>query len=180
MSRSIHGGQKFITRNRPPRVTITVDEEAGDAKIKINLPFVAGVMADLSGKWEEDLDKVEGKFASARGELTKRKFLEIGQGNFNERMQAIRPKVSFNVPNTLTGEGNHPVELTFSSMEDFSPDKIAEKWGPAKELYEARRAFKYLQSNAVNNADLKKLLQKLSANPALVKALVEAAKLPTA
>ena len=179
MSRSIHGGQKFITRNRPPRVTIAVDEEIEGGKIKINLPFVAGVMADLSGNWQ-DPEEVEEKFASARGELSKRKFLEIGQGNFNERMQAIQPTVSFNIPNTLTGEGNHPVNLTFSSMEDFSPDKIAEKWGPAKELYEARKALKYLQSMASNRADLEKVLQKLSANPALTKALVEAATPPPA
>lgn len=177
MSRSIHGGQKFITRNKPPRVTIAVDEEVGGAKIKINLPFVAGVMADLSGQWG-DPEEVEEKFASARGELSKRKFLEIGQGNFNERMEAINPTVSFNVRNTLTGEGNLPVSLSFKSMEDFSPDKIAERWEPMKELFAARKALKYLQSMASNKAEIEKVLQKLAANPELTKALVEAANLP--
>lgn len=173
----IHGAQKFVGRNRPPRVQIECDEDIDGAQIKVNLPFVAGVMADLCGKWA-DLEEIPEEHRSARGDLAEeRKFLEIDQDNFGARMKAIQPTVSFNVPNTITGEGNIPVNLTFESMADFEPDKIAARLEPLKDLFEARKALGYLKDKASNKAALEKLLQKLAVNPKLVKALVDAAKL---
>src|SRR5207249_12292852 len=92
--------QKFIARNRAPRVQIEYDLEVYGSEKKINLPFVMGVMADLSGKPADPLPPV-----------ADRKFLEIDVDNFDERMKSMRPRVAFQVPNTLTGEGNMSVEL---------------------------------------------------------------------
>ena len=108
--------QKFIARNRAPRVQIEYDLETYGAEQKINLPFVMGVMGDLSGKPEEALPAV-----------ADRKFLEIDVDNFDERMKSAKPRVAFQIPNTLTGEGNLKVDLIFDSMDDFSPAAIARK-----------------------------------------------------
>ena len=108
--------QKFIARNRAPRVQIEYDVELYGAEKKIQLPFVMGVLADLSGKPAEPLPPV-----------ADRKFLEIDVDNFDSRMKAMKPRVAFQVPNTLTGEGNINVELTFESMDDFSPAAVARK-----------------------------------------------------
>ena len=105
--------QKFIARNRAPRVQIEYDVELYGAQKKVQLPFVMGVMADLSGKPAEPLPAV-----------ADRKFLEIDVDNFDARMKAMKPRVQFAVPNTLTGEGNLGVEMTFESMDDFSPAAI--------------------------------------------------------
>src|SRR5215510_1969732 len=102
--------QKFIARNRAPRVQIEYDVELYGAEKKIELPFVMGVMADLSGKPAEALAPV-----------ADRKYLEIDVDNFDDRLKSMKPRVAFQVPNTLTGEGNMAVELTFQSMDDFSP-----------------------------------------------------------
>src|SRR6202165_5675550 len=94
--------QKFIARNRAPRVQIEYDVELYGAQKKIQLPFVMGVLADLSGKPSEALPPV-----------ADRKFLEIDVDNFDSRMKAIRPRAAFQVPNTLTGEGNISVDISF-------------------------------------------------------------------
>src|SRR3712207_4534445 len=111
--------QKFIARNRAPRVQIEYDVEVYGAEKTINLPFVMGVMADLSGNPAEPLPGV-----------ADRKFLEIDVDNFDDRLKAAKPRVAFQVPNTLTGEGNVNVELTFESMDDFSPAAVARKVEP--------------------------------------------------
>ena len=111
--------QKFIARNRAPRVQIEYDVELYGAEKKINLPFVMGVMADLSGKPAEALPAV-----------ADRKFLEIDVDNFDDRLKAMKPRVAFQVPNTLTGEGNLSVDITFESMDDFSPAAVARKVEP--------------------------------------------------
>src|SRR5499427_4523830 len=94
--------QKFIARNRAPRVQIEYDVEVYGSQKKVELPFVMGVMADLSGKPAEALAPVE-----------ERKFLEIDVDNFDDRLKAYKPRVAFQVPNTLTGEGNISVDVTF-------------------------------------------------------------------
>src|SRR6478736_3696083 len=101
--------QKFVARNRAPRVQIEYDVELYDAEKKVELPFVMGVMADLSGKPADALPAVQD-----------RKFLEIDVDNFDDRLKASKPRVAFQVPNTLTGEGNMSVELTFENMDDKS------------------------------------------------------------
>jgi type VI secretion system protein ImpB len=105
--------QKFIARNRAPRVQIEYDVELYGAEKKVQLPFVMGVLADLSGKPEEPLPAV-----------ADRKFLEIDVDNFNGRLKAMKPRASFQVPNTLTGDGNLSVDITFESMDDFSPAAV--------------------------------------------------------
>jgi type VI secretion system protein ImpB len=114
--------QKFIARNRAPRVQIEYDVELYGAEKKVQLPFVMGVMADLSGKPAEPLPPV-----------ADRKFLEIDVDNFDSRMKSMKPRVAFQVPNTLTGEGNLSVDITFESMDDFSPAAIARKVGALKQ-----------------------------------------------
>jgi len=119
--------QKFIARNRAPRVQIEYDVETYGSEKKVQLPFVVGVMADLSGKPEEALAPV-----------ADRKFLEIDVDNFDDRMKAMKPRVAFMVPNTLTGEGNVAVDITFESMDDFSPAAVARKVDALNKLLEAR------------------------------------------
>src|SRR6476646_1546694 len=111
--------QKFIARNRAPRVQIEYDLEVYGSEKKINLPFIMGVMADLSGKPADPLPPV-----------ADRKFLEIDVDNFDERMKSMRPRVAFQVPNALTNDGNLSVELTFENMDDFSPAAVARKVEP--------------------------------------------------
>ena len=127
MSQNKSSGQKFIARNRAPRVQIEYDVELYGSEKKIELPFIMGVMADLVGKPVEPLP-----------ELAERKFLEIDVDNFNDRMKALKPRLAFNVKNTLTGEGNLSVELEFESMDDFSPAAVAKKVEPLNELLQAR------------------------------------------
>src|SRR6187431_3761419 len=125
--------QKFIARNRAPRVQIEYDVELYGAEKKIQLPFVMGVLSDLSGKPADPLAPV-----------ADRKFLEFDVDNFDSRMKSMKPRVAFQVPNTLTGEGNLNVELTFENMEDFSPAAVARKVGALNELLEARQQLSNL------------------------------------
>ena len=111
-------GQKFIARNRAPRVQIEYDVEIYGSEKKVHIPFVMGVMADLSGKPLENLP-----------EIADRKFLDIDIDNFDARMKSIKPRASFLVPNTLTGEGYLSVDLTFESMDDFGRRRRADPQG---------------------------------------------------
>ena len=131
-----NSGQKFIGKNRAPRVQVEYDVELYGAEKKVNLPFVMGVMSDLSGKSEVDKDK----------KLEDKKFLDIDVDNFDDRLKSIKPRVAFNVPNTMTGEGNIAVDVSFESMDDFSPDKVAEKVDGVKELLEARKQLSNILS----------------------------------
>ncbi|MDD4882273.1 MAG: type VI secretion system contractile sheath small subunit, partial [Gallionellaceae bacterium] len=119
--------QKFIARNRAPRVQIEYDVELYGAQKKVQLPFVMGVMADLTGKPAEALPAV-----------ADRKYLNIDVDNFDERLKSMKPRVAFPVPNTLTGEGNINVDITFESMDDFSPAAVAKKVESLNKLLEAR------------------------------------------
>lgn len=126
-------GQKFIGRNRAPRVQIEYEVELYGAEKKVQLPFVMGVMADLAGNPETPPAKVED-----------RKFMEIDVDNFDDRLKAMKPRVATQVKNTLTGEGTLPVSITFESMEDFSPAAIARKVEPLRELLKAREQLSNL------------------------------------
>ena len=119
--------QKFIARNRAPRVQIEYDVELYGAEKKIQVPFVMGVMADLSGKSADELPPVED-----------RKPLDIDVDNFDSRLKAMKPRAAFAVPNTLTGNGNLMVDITFESMDDFLPDAVARKVDALAKLLEAR------------------------------------------
>ena len=152
--------QKFIARNRAPRVQIEYDVELYGSEKKIQLPFVMGVLADLSGKPAEPLPPV-----------SDRKFLEIDVDNFDSRMKAMKPRVSFQVPNTLTGDGNLNVELTFESMDDFSPAAVARKVDSLGKLLEARQQLSNLITYMDGKTGAEELVAKLLQDPALLKTL---------
>lgn len=157
--------QKFVARNRAPRVQIEYDLELYGAQKKVNLPFVMGVMADLSGKPAESLPAV-----------ADRKFLEIDVDNFDERLKSTKPRVAFQVPNTLTGEGNIPVDITFESMDDFSPAAIARKVEPLAKLLEARTQLSNLLTYMDGKGGAEALMNKVLADPELMKSLATAPK----
>jgi type VI secretion system protein ImpB len=152
--------QKFIARNRAPRVQIEYDVELYGAEKKVQLPFVMGVLADLSGKPTE-----------APPPVADRKFLEIDVDNFDSRMKAMKPRAAFQVPNTLTGEGNLSVELTFESMDDFSPAAIAGKVDALSKLLEARKQLANLITYMDGKSGAEDLVSKLLQDPALLQAL---------
>jgi type VI secretion system protein ImpB len=157
--------QKFIDRNRPPRVHIEYDVELYGAEKRIELPFVMGVMADLSGKPAEALPAV-----------ADRKFLEIDVDNFDERLKSCKPRVAFTVPNTLTGEGNLQVEMTFQSMDDFSPAAVARKVDALNKLLTARTELANLLTYMDGKSGAEDLLGKLLNDPALLQSLAAAPK----
>jgi type VI secretion system protein ImpB len=157
--------QKFIARNRAPRVQIEYDVELYGSEKKVELPFVMGVMADLSGKPTEPLPPVD-----------ERKFLEIDIDNFDDRMKAIKPRVAFQVPNTLTGEGNLSVEMTFDSMDDFSPAAVARKVDALNQLLTARSQLANLVTYMDGKSGAEELVSNLLNDPALLKTLASAPK----
>jgi type VI secretion system protein ImpB len=157
--------QKFIARNRAPRVQIEYDVELYGAEKKVELPFVMGVMADLSGKPAEALAPV-----------ADRKFLEIDIDNFDERLKATKPRVAFQVPNTLTGEGNLNVEMTFQSMDDFSPAAVAKKVDALNKLLTARTELANLLTYMDGKSGAEELVGKLLNDPNLLKSLAAAPK----
>lgn len=157
--------QKFVARNRAPRVQIEYDVELYGAEKKVELPFVAGVMADLSGKPAEALPAVND-----------RKFLEIDVDNFDERLKATKPRVAFQVPNTLTGEGNLSVDITFESMEDFSPAAVARKVDSLNKLLQARTELANLLTYMDGKDGAETLVGKLLNDPELMKSLTAAPK----
>lgn len=125
--------QKFIARNRAPRVQIEYDVELYGAEKKIQLPFVMGVLADLSGQPEKPLPPV-----------AERKFVSIDVDNFDAVMKAMKPRASFRVPNTLTGTGELPVVVNFEKMDDFLPGAVARQVEPLRKLLEARERLSHL------------------------------------
>lgn len=152
--------QKFIARNRAPRVQIEYDVELYGAEKKVQLPFVMGVMSDLSGKPTEALPPV-----------ADRKFLDIDVDNFDARMKAMKPRVAFQVPNTLTGEGNISVDITFDSMDDFSPATVARKVEGLRQMLEAREQLANLVTYMDGKAGAEELLAKVIKDEALLKSL---------
>ena len=157
--------QKFIARNRAPRVQIEYDVELYGAEKKVQLPFVMGVMSDLSGKSEEPLAPV-----------SDRKFLEVDVDNFDARMKSMKPRVAFAVENTLTGEGNLPVDITFESMDDFSPAAVARKVEGLNKLLEARQQLSNLITYMDGKSGAGDLIAKVLADPTLLKTLTDAPK----
>jgi type VI secretion system protein ImpB len=157
--------QKFIARNRAPRVQIEYDVELYGAQKKIHLPFVMGVLSDLSGKPSEPLPPV-----------ADRKFLEIDVDNFDSRMKAIKPRAAFQVPNTLTGDGNISVDITFESMSDFSPAAVARKVDALNKLLEARQQLSNLVTYMDGKTGAEELIAKVMQDPALLQSLAASAK----
>ncbi len=157
--------QKFIARNRAPRVQIEYEVELYGAQKKVQVPFVMGVMADLSGDAAEPLPSVD-----------ERKFLSIDMDNFDERMKSMKPRVAFRVPNTLTGEGQLNVDITFESMDDFSPAAVARKVDALSKLLEARTQLANLVTYMDGKSGAEELISKVLNDPALLKSLADKAK----
>jgi type VI secretion system protein ImpB len=124
-----------------------------------------GVMSDLSGDAKEPLPPVD-----------ERKFLSIDIDNFDDRMKSMKPRVAFTVPNTLTGEGNLPVDITFESMDDFSPAAVARKVDALAKLLEARSQLSNLITYMDGKPGAEDLITKVLNDPALLKSLASKAK----
>lgn len=157
--------QKFIARNRAPRVQIEYDVEVYGSEKKIQLPFVMGVMSDLSGKSAEPLPAV-----------ADRKALEIDVDNFDSRLKSMKPRVAFNVPNTLTGEGNLSLDLTFDNMDDFSPAAVARKVDALSKLLDARTQLSNLMTYMDGKTGAEELISQALKDPALLQSLASAPK----
>ena len=157
--------QKFIARNRAPRVQIEYDVELYGAEKKVQLPFVMGVLSDLTGKPSEPLPPV-----------SERKFLDIDVDNFDARMKSMKPRVAFQVPNTLTGEGNLSVDITFENMDDFSPAAVASKVDALNQLLTARQQLSNLITYMDGKTGAEELLAKVVKDPALLASLASAKK----
>ena len=147
--------QKKLSRIRPPRVQITYDVEIGDAIQMKELPFVAGILADLSGKPAEALPKVK-----------ERKFVEIDRDNFNDVLAASAPRLAFRVDNKLKNDDSKlSVELKFQSMDDFDPASVVKQIEPLRELFDARQRLMDLLAKLDGNDKLDELLRQVAANP---------------
>jgi type VI secretion system protein ImpB len=157
--------QKFIQRNRAPRVQIEYDVELYGAEKKIQLPFVMAVLADLSGNPAEPLAPV-----------ADRKMLEIDVDNFDDRLKAMKPRVAFQVPNTLTGEGNLNIDISFESMDDFSPAAVARKIDALNKLLEARTQLSNLLTYMDGKTGAEELIARALKDSTLLQALASAPK----
>jgi type VI secretion system protein ImpB len=159
--------QKFIARNRAPRVQIEYDVELYGAEKKVQLPFVMGVLSDLSGKRPDD---------DPLPPVADRKLLEFDVDNFDSRMKSMKPRAAFQVPNTLTGEGTMSVDITFNSMDDFSPAAISRKVDSLNKLLVAREQLQNLITYMDGKTGAEDLLAKVMADPALLGSLASAKK----
>jgi type VI secretion system protein ImpB len=159
--------QHKLDRVRAPRVHITYDVEIGDAIEMKEIPFVVGVLADLSGKPEEPLPK-----------LKDRKFIEIDRDNFNNVLEGMKPRLAYKVDNKLTDDNTKmAVELRFKSLDDFHPERVADQVTPVKKLVEARQKLSELLNKLDGNDKLDELLQNVIASTDNLKKLGEEAGL---
>jgi type VI secretion system protein ImpB len=146
MPESVH---RKLERVRPPRVHITYDVETGDAIQMKELPFVMGVLADFSGQPADPLPR-----------LRDRKFVEVTPDNFDEVLKKMQPRLTFKVDNKLSGEaGKIGVELKFESLDDFSPDRVAQQVDPLRKLLELRQQLADLRGSLQGNDKLDEILQ---------------------
>lgn len=159
--------QKWVGRNRPPRVQITYDVEIGEAVEKKELPLVVGLMADLSGQP-----------LKAPPKLKDRRFVEIDGANFDEIMQNIAPRLDLSVPDTLKGQGNLKVELNFTAFEHFHPESIVKQVPRLARLLEARQQLRDLLAKLDGNDELDAMLEQIVSNTEELKLLRQAAQTP--
>ena len=159
---SIH---KKLSRVRKPRVHITYDVEIGDAIEQKELPYVVGVLADLSGQPKDALPRVKD-----------RKFVEIDRDNFNQVMAGIKPRLTFRVPNRLANDDSQiGVELEFKNLDDFSPEAVAQQVEPIRKLVEARQRLNELALKINSSDKLENLLQDVVQNTDALKRITAAA-----
>jgi type VI secretion system protein ImpB len=140
---------KKLGRVRPPRVHITYDVETGGAIEKKEIPFVVGVLADLSAQIAKPLPK-----------LKDRKFIEIDRDNFDDVLAKQEPRLAFKVDNKLSSEGGRMgVELKFKKVADFEPQNVARQVEPLNQLLDLRTKLSNLRSSLYGNDKLEELLQ---------------------
>ncbi|HEX6068891.1 MAG TPA: type VI secretion system contractile sheath small subunit [Longimicrobiaceae bacterium] len=147
-----------LERVRAPRVHIKYEVETGGAIEMKELPFVMGVLGDFTGHPEEPLAK-----------LKERKFVEVTPDNFDTVLKSMKPHLSFTVDNLLSDEpeaGKIGVDLRFQSLDDFSPERIAEQVEPLRKLLELRRQLADLRGSLQGNDKLEEILQSTLANEA--------------
>ena len=153
--------QHKIDKVRAPRVQITYDVEVGDTVEMKEIPFVVGVLADLSGKPDEPLPK-----------LKDRKFVEIDRDNFDNVLAAMKPRLAFSVDNKLSGDDSQlKVELRFKSMDDFHPEQLVQQVAPLKKLVDARLKLSELLNRLDGNERLEELLQEVISSTDSIKKL---------
>ena len=167
-SRRYSSSQKFVARNRAPRVQIEYDVELYGSETKVELPFVMGVMSDLVGKSHVPVP-----------DLSERKFLEVDVDNFDDRMKALKPRTTFQVDNTLTNEGKLSIDLEFESMDDFSPTSIANQVEPLRELLKARTELSNLLSYMDGKNGAEDLIAKILGDSNLLQSLATSSKTST-
>ncbi len=152
--------QKWVGRNRPPRVQITYDVEIGGATEKKELPLVVGLLADLSGQP-----------LVAPAKLKARRLIEIDRDNFNEVMSKIAPRLDLSVPDTLKGQGNLSVELNFTQFDHFHPESIVKQVPRLAKLLEVRQQLRDLLGKLDGNDELDALLENIVENTQKLKDL---------
>jgi type VI secretion system protein ImpB len=157
--------QKFISRNRAPRVQIEYDVELYGAQKKVQLPFVMGVLSNLSGNPAEPLPPV-----------AERGFVEVSVDNFDERLRGMKPRVTMQVENKLTGEGNLNVELKFEKMQDFTPGAVARSVPALAKLLEARSQLANLITYMDGKSGAEELIARVLKDPGLLQSLAAAPK----
>ncbi|WP_432730734.1 type VI secretion system contractile sheath small subunit [Variovorax sp. W6] len=157
--------QKWVGRNRPPRVQITYDVEIGDAVEKKELPLVVGLLADLSGQPEQPLPK-----------LKERRFVEIDRDNFDGVLGNVSPRLDLSVPDTMKGDGNLKIELNFKEFADFHPEAIVSQVPRLAKLLEARQQLRDLLAKLDGNDELDGLLERVVQNSEDLKTVQSQAK----
>ncbi len=160
---TVESTQKKLGRIRPPRVQITYDVQIGDAIEMKELPFVLGIMADLSGKPAEALPK-----------LKDRKFVEIDRDNFNTVLEKAAPRLAFRVDNKLADDDSKlNVELKFNHVDDFNPERVVLQVEPLRKLFEARQRLQDLLAKLDGNDELDALLLDVAKNTESLEKLKE-------
>lgn len=152
--------QKRLEKVRPPRVQLTYDVEKGDAIEQKEIPFVVGVLGDFSGQPEQALPRIKD-----------RKFVNVDLDNFDEVMEGMAPRAAYRAQNTLTGDGEIAVEMTFKSIDDFRPEAVVQQVEPLRKLLEARTKLADLRNKVAGNEKLEDLLNDVLANTEQLKQL---------
>ena len=152
--------QKRLEKIRPPRVQLTYDVEKGDAIEQKEIPFVVGVLGDFSGQPDQPLPRIKD-----------RKFVNVDLDNFDEVMEGMAPRAAYRAQNTLTGDGEIAVEMTFKSIDDFRPEAVVQQVEPLRKLLEARTKLADLRNKVAGNEKLEDLLNDVLANTEQLKQL---------
>jgi len=158
--------QHKLDRVRPPRVHITYDVEVGGAIELKELPFVMGVISDLSGKPDEPLPR-----------MRDRKFVEIDRDNFNDVMKGMKPRLAFQVDNKLTNDDSKiGIELRFNSLDDFEPGQVARQVEPLRKLMEVRRELTGILAKTDGNEKLSDKLREIIGSTELLQKIAQETK----